>query len=95
MARRHPSAVRQHRRSLRRAAINKRNTSEVRTQVKKVREAVEGKDYEAARKLLPGTFSVIDEAVKKGTLHANTGGRYKSRLSREVETLKPAPPAAK
>lgn len=93
MARRHPSAVRQHRSSLRHAAVNKRNTSEVRTAVKKLRTAVEGNDYEAARKLLPGTFSVIDEAVKKGTLHDNTGSRYKSRLSRQVEALKAAAPA--
>jgi ribosomal protein S20 len=42
---------------------------------------------ETARKLLPQVFSSIDQAVKKGTIHKNTGSRYKSRLSRQVGPL--------
>lgn len=33
-------------------------------------------------KLIGEAFSVIDKAVKVGTLHRNTGARRKSRLSR-------------
>ncbi|MGA2361403.1 MAG: 30S ribosomal protein S20 [Candidatus Aminicenantales bacterium] len=80
----HKSAIRQERRSIRRKAVNTRNTSALRTGVKKVREAIENKDQETARKLLPGVISTIDQAVKKGTIHKNTGSRYKSRLSRQV-----------
>jgi small subunit ribosomal protein S20 len=87
----HPSAVRQHRRSLRRQAINKRNKSAVRSQVKKLRELISKKDKESARKLLPEVVSAIDKTVRKGSLHKNKGARTKSRLSRQVEKINPAP----
>jgi small subunit ribosomal protein S20 len=87
----HASAVRQQRRSVRRNAINKKNTSALRTEVKKVRTLIKGQDKDAARQALPKAYAVIDRSVKKGTIHANTGARYKSRLGRQVEAVKPAP----
>jgi small subunit ribosomal protein S20 len=85
----HKSALRQWRRSLRRNAINKRNKSTLRTQIKHLRAAIENKDSEAAQTLLSQTFSAIDISVKKGTIHRNTGDRYKSRLSRQVDMISP------
>ena len=87
----HPSAVRQHRRSLRRNALQKKNKSSLRTQVKKLREAIQQKDKETAQKLLPKTVSLIDKSVKKGSIHENKGARAKSRLSRQVELITPSP----
>ena len=87
----HQSAIRQRRRSVRRTAINKRNTSTLRTQIKKLRATIDAKDKENAKKLLPVVFSTIDKVVKKGTIHKNTGSRYKSRLSRQVELINPSP----
>lgn len=87
----HQSAIRQQRRSVRRTAINKSNTSALRTQVKKLRTMIESKDKESAKKLLPEVFSTIDTAVKKRAIHQNTGARYKSRLSRQVELINPSP----
>ncbi len=86
----HKSAKRQWRHSLRRNAINRRNKSILRTQIKKMREAIKNKDKESAQKLLPDTFSAIDKSVKKRTIHENTGNRYKSRLSRQVEMISPS-----
>jgi ribosomal protein S20 len=43
-----------------------------------------------AQKLLQETFSVIDKSVKKRAIHENTGNRYKSRLSRQVEMISPS-----
>ena len=86
----HASAVRAQRHSVRRAKVNKKNLSALRTEVKKVRTLVED-DKEAARKALPKAYSVIDRSVKKGTIHANTGARYKSRLGRQTEAVKPDP----
>jgi ribosomal protein S20 len=34
---------------------------------------------------------VIDKSVKKGAIKKNTGSRYKSRLSRQVGHINPAP----
>jgi len=87
----HPSAVRQHRRSVRRTAINKSNKSTLRTQIKRLRTMIESKDKENAKKLLPEVFSTIDRTVKKGAIHKNTGARYKSRLSRQAELINPSP----
>jgi small subunit ribosomal protein S20 len=87
----HPSAARQWRRSVRRNAITGKNKSALRTQIKKLREAIQQKDKETAEKILPQTISLIDKSVKKGTIHNNKGARYKSRLSRQVELINPSP----
>jgi small subunit ribosomal protein S20 len=83
----HKSAKRQWRRSLRRNEINTRNRSLLRTQIKNLRAAIDSKNSEEAQKLLPQTFSLIDRSIKKGAIHENTGNRYKSRLSRQVEII--------
>lgn len=87
----HKSAIRQWRRSLRRKAINRRNKSILRTQVKELQEAIKNKDQEEAQRLLPVTVSVIDRTVKKGSIHKNKGNRFKSKLSRQVEILSTSP----
>lgn len=87
----HKSAIRQWRRSLRRNALNRSNKSMLRTHIKALREAIQNTNKEEAQKLLPDTFSLIDRSIKKGTIHENTGNRYKSRLSRQVELLNVSP----
>lgn len=89
----HKSTVRQWRRSLRRHDINKQNKSTLRSQIKKLRDAIKNKDKKTALELLPLTFSAIDKSVKKGAIHENRGNRYKSRLSRHVELI--SPPSSK
>jgi small subunit ribosomal protein S20 len=88
---RHKSAIRQHRRSLRRKAVNTQTKSALRTRMRKVREAIKAQDREAASQMLPGLFQAIDRSVKKGAIKKNTGSRYKSRLSRQVALLSPTP----
>ncbi len=88
---RHKSAIRQHRRSLRRKSVNTQTKSALRTQVRRIREAIKAKDGEGSAKLLPGVFQAIDKSVKKGAIKKNTGSRYKSRLSRQAGLLKVPP----
>lgn len=38
-------------------------------------------------KLIADAYSVIDKAVKVGTLHRNTGARRKSRLARRKKAV--------
>lgn len=52
-------------------------------------------------KLIAEAYSVIDKAIKVGTLHRNTGARRKSRLARRKKAVEihhgwytPAPAAA-
>jgi len=88
---RHKSAIRQHRRSLRRKAVNTRTKSALRTQMRKIRETIAAKDREGSIKMLPALFKAIDTSVKKGAIKKNTGSRYKSRLSRQVVELGATP----
>jgi small subunit ribosomal protein S20 len=88
---RHKSAIRQHRRSLRRKTVNSQTKSALRTQMRKIREAIEAKDGPGSLKMLPALYKAIDTSVKKGTIKKNTGSRYKSRLSRQVALLTPPP----
>ena len=83
----HASALKQMRQSLKNRARNRKNVSQVKTQVKKLRAAIAAGDAAAAKKLLPETVGEIDRAVKKGVIHDNAAARYKSRLSRRVNAV--------
>jgi small subunit ribosomal protein S20 len=87
----HKSAIRQERRSLRRAAVNKQNKTTLRGQVKNVREAIKEKDKDGAVKLIPEAYAVLDRSVKKGVIHPNKAARTKSRLSRQAAKILPKP----
>ena len=83
----HKSAEKRVRQNEKRRAINRNNQSSLRTQIKKLRAALEGSDDQASRDLLKPTVSLIDKAVNKGILHKNTAARYKSRLTTRVNNL--------
>jgi small subunit ribosomal protein S20 len=86
----HASALKHMRQSLKRRARNRKNLSQFKTQVKKLRAAVARGDAEGARELLTTTISAIDKAAKKGVVHDNAAARNKSRLSRQVRALSAA-----
>ncbi|KAK6132801.1 hypothetical protein DH2020_033444 [Rehmannia glutinosa] len=104
------SAAKRARQAEKRRVYHKAKKSEVRTRMKKVLEALEvlGKKSDAqpeevipVEKLIAEAYSVIDKAVKVGTLHRNTGARRKSRLARRKKAVEiqrgwytPAPDAA-
>ena len=81
------SAIKNVRKNQRRREINKTRKGTLRTQIKKLRALVKSKDVEGSAKELVKTISVIDRSIRKGILHKNTAGRYKSRLSRSVRGL--------
>jgi small subunit ribosomal protein S20 len=83
----HASAEKQMRQDIKRRARNRKNLSQLKTQVKKLRAAIATGDAEAARKLLPETVGEIDKAAKKGVVHDNAASRNKSRLTRSVNAL--------
>jgi small subunit ribosomal protein S20 len=84
----HKSAEKRDRQIKRRTVINRKNRSQMRTELKKLRLAIAGGKKEDATQLLPQIISVIDKAVKKGIIHDNTGSRYKSRLTIRVNAMK-------
>ncbi|KAK4779079.1 hypothetical protein SAY86_006607 [Trapa natans] len=90
------SAAKRARQAEKRRVFNKSRKSEIKTRMKKVLEALDGlkKNPEAqaeeiipVEKLIAEAYSVIDKAVKVGTLHRNTGARRKSRLARRKKAV--------
>ena len=83
----HPSALKRHRQSLKLKALNQSNRHKLKTQMRKLRSAIETGKPEEAKTILPGTFSLIDKSVQKGVIKANTARRYKSRLAKSVNGI--------
>ncbi len=67
---------------------NKAEKSAMRTQVKKVKKAIEAGDLEQAEKELPAAMKRLDKAARKNVIHPNTAARRKSRLQRDLNRLK-------
>jgi len=84
----HLSALKRARQTTKRTAINRANTSTLRTQLRDLRETIEKGDKAAAEQSYLKTVSALDKAIQKGTLHENTASRYKSRLGKRVSAIK-------
>jgi small subunit ribosomal protein S20 len=83
----HASALKAQRQNLKQRARNKKNLSLVKTKIKKLRSAINKGDAQTAKAALDETVSAIDKAAKKGVIHDNAAGRFKSRLTRRVNGL--------
>ncbi|XP_015899239.3 small ribosomal subunit protein bS20c [Ziziphus jujuba] len=90
------SAQKRDRQAEKRRIYNKARKSEVKTRMKKVLDALEvlrkkpeaqAEEVLPIEKLIAEAYSVIDKAVKVGTLHRNTGARRKSRLARRKKAV--------
>jgi len=66
---------------------NKAVKSELKTYVRRVREAVAGGDKDAASTALAVAARKLDKAVSKGVIHANQAANRKSALSKAVNSL--------
>lgn len=61
--------------------------SELKTLVRKTREAVEAGDKEAAVECLKAASRKLDKAVSKGVIHKNQAANRKSKLAKRVAAL--------
>ena len=84
----HLSALKRARQTERRTARNRAHTSQLRTALRKFRQSLQSGKPADAKAAFAGTVSAIDKAVKKGVIHKNTAGRYKSRLSARLTAAK-------
>ncbi|MBO1750711.1 30S ribosomal protein S20 [Actinotalea sp. BY-33] len=66
---------------------NKAVKSELKTQVRRVREAVAAGDKEAAATALRSASTKLDKAASKGVIHANQAANRKSALAKQVASL--------
>jgi small subunit ribosomal protein S20 len=61
--------------------------SRMKTYVKQAMDAIEAKDAEKVKTLVPVALSEIDKAATKGVIHRNSASRKKSTLQRAVGTI--------
>jgi len=80
--RRHKSAIKAHRRSLKRRIRNKGYRTRAKNLMKSLRNAIDSTDVltEELVKLLRTTLKYLDHVASKGIFHKNKSARLKSRL---------------
>ncbi|ARK05122.1 MULTISPECIES: 30S ribosomal protein S20 [Cellulosimicrobium] len=66
---------------------NKAVKSELKTYVRRVREAVAAGDKDAATTALQAASRKLDKAVSKGVIHANQAANRKSAIAKSVNAL--------
>jgi small subunit ribosomal protein S20 len=84
----HPSAIKRHRRSLKRKARNRAVKTHVHTAVKDAQEALGSGDAERGSQALREAMKVLGKAATKGVVHRNTAARKISRLARRLNRVK-------
>jgi small subunit ribosomal protein S20 len=77
-----PSQIKRNHRSERERFENRHYTSQIKTYFRRLETAVAGGDEAQVDAEHHKLISLIDKAVKRGALHANTGGRKKARAER-------------
>lgn len=76
------SQIKRNNRSTRERFENRHYTSQIKTYFRRLETAVTEGNDEQTNAEFTKLISLIDKAVKRGALHANTGGRKKARAER-------------
>ncbi len=82
-----PQSKKRARQNERRFAVNKARRSRIRTFIRKVEEAIESGDKDAATSALRAAQPEMMRGVTRGVFHKNTASRKISRLSARVKAL--------
>ena len=76
------SQIKRNQRSERERFENRQYTSQIKTYFRRLETAIAAGDEAQVATEHRQLISLIDKAVKRGALHANTGGRKKARAER-------------
>ncbi len=87
MAERIKSGIKRHRQSLKKRERNTVIKSDLKTQLKKFEEVLEGKDANSAQQVLKETETKLRKAASKGVIKKETASRKVSRISKRVAAL--------
>jgi small subunit ribosomal protein S20 len=82
------SARKRHRQNLKRRARNRSVKSELKTEIRQVREAASEGKVEQAETDFRTAVSKLDRAAAKRIIHPNRAARLKSRLSANLKAAK-------
>jgi small subunit ribosomal protein S20 len=81
------SAKKRLRQNFKRRLMNRSAKSSMRSQIRRVRDAVKAGDNESARTEFRSAQKKIDQAASKNLIHKNAAARTKSRLNKLVKSL--------
>ena len=84
------SAKKAARQTVRRTAVNKVRRSRMRTEMRKVEEAIAAGNQDAARAALKEAEPVMARSAQKGVVHRKTASRKVSRLAKRIGAMKSA-----
>jgi small subunit ribosomal protein S20 len=70
-----------------RTAVNKARRTRMRTEIRRVEEAIAAGDQAKALEALSAAAPVIARSAQKGIIHKNTGSRKISRLTHRVKAM--------
>ena len=79
------SAKKRHRQSLERRARNRSAKSQLKTALKKLRDAVASKNFDEAKSQYSAYCKMLDQTAAKKIIHVNKASRTKSRLSSYIK----------
>jgi small subunit ribosomal protein S20 len=82
------SAKKRLRQNIKHRLHNRTIKSALRTQIKKLREAMKEGNITVAEEQMIATTKKIDKSRTKGVLHKNTASRMKSHLAKSLNKLK-------
>ena len=82
------SAIKRNKQNEKKRIRNRIYRGTARTYVARARTAITGKDGEAAKAAVLVAISALDKAAQKGVIHKNNAARRKSRLAKQLATLK-------
>jgi small subunit ribosomal protein S20 len=77
----HKSAIKKYIRDEKRRMVNKMNRTKMKNRIKAFMKKLDDGQTEEAKALFLRVISRIDTTIRKGTIHKNTGARYKSRIT--------------
>lgn len=80
-----PSAIKRLRQNETRRTINRASRSNMRTQLRRVREAVQAGELDRAREEFRLAAKKLDRAAAKNLIHKNAAARSKSRLNAMIK----------
>jgi small subunit ribosomal protein S20 len=84
----HPSAIKRHRRSLKRKLRNRAVKTQVHSAVKGTQDALGAGDAQRSAEALRQAMKVLGKAATKGVIHRNTASRKISRLALRLNRVK-------
>jgi small subunit ribosomal protein S20 len=82
------SAIKRNKQNEKKRVRNRIYRGTARTFVARARTAIIQKDVEAAKAATLVAISALDKAAQKGVIHKNNAARRKSRLAKQLATLK-------